>query len=154
MLDAFDRNAQIPVHLTTREFYESLSRRLADDGAVLTNLHQGSRFFASQVATIRAVFPDVVLVPVATRTNVIVAATKTPAGTIQSRLAPPSPDIQARYRDHGVDFGEIIRNVTYERDYLAYLGDDAVVLTDDFAPVESLARKPLPDLGPPRPARP
>ncbi len=151
LLDAFDRNAQIPVHLTTREFYESLSGRLADDGAVLTNLHQGTRFFASQVQTIRAVFPDVVLVPVASRTNVIVAAAKAPAGSIRKRLTAPAPDLLARYREHGVDFDEIARNMTYERDYLAYLGEDAVVLTDDFAPVESLARRPLPEIGPGRP---
>jgi spermidine synthase len=151
MLDAFDRNAQIPVHLTTREFYEALGRRLADDGVVLTNLHQGTRFFASQVATIRAVFPDVVLVPVESRTNVIVAAAKGPAGSIRKRLTAPAPDLLARYREHGVDFDEIARNMTYEGDYLAYLGEDAVVLTDDFAPVESLARRPLPEIGPGRP---
>lgn len=151
LLDAFDRNAQIPVHLTTREFYESLGRRLAEGGAVLTNLHQGTRFFASQVLTMRSVFPDTVLVPVEGRTNVIAVAAKSPAGSIEKRLAEPAPELAARFKEHGVDLDEIARNVTYERDYLAYLGNDAVVLTDDFAPVEDLARKRLPELTPRRP---
>lgn len=146
LLDAFDRNAQIPVHLTTREFYDTLGRRLAEGGLVLTNLHQGTRFFASQVLTIRAAFPDTVLVPVQGRTNVIAVASKAPAGSFERRLAKPAPELAARFREYGVDLDEIARNVTFERDYLAYLGNDAVVLTDDFAPVENLARKPLPDL--------
>jgi spermidine synthase len=151
LLDAFDRDAQIPVHLTTREFFETLSARLPDDGLMLTNLHQGTGFFTSHVATIRAVFPDVVLLPVERASNVIVLAAKTPGGSIASRLRTPAPEERARYAAYGVDLDEIARNVVHERDYLAYLGDGAIVLTDDYAPVESLDREAVPDIAPRRP---
>jgi spermidine synthase len=151
LLDAFDRDAQIPVHLTTREFFRLLADRLPEDGLMLTNLHQGTNFFTSHVATIRDVFPEVVLLPVEGVANVIVMAAKSAKGSIAARLRPYGPEERARYLALGVDLDEIVGNVVREQDYLAYLGERAMVLTDDFAPVESLDREVVPDIQPRRP---
>jgi spermidine synthase len=151
LLDAFDRNAQIPVHLTTREFFRIIADRLPDDGLMLTNLHQGTTFFTSHVATIRDVFPEVVLLPVNGVANVIVVAAKTPKGSIDRRLRSYGPEERERYRSYGVYLDEIVKNIVQERDYLDYLGDRAMVLTDDYAPVESLDRETVPDIQPRRP---
>ena len=147
ILDAFDREAQIPVHLTTREFFATAALRLAEDGVMLTNLHQGTRFFASEVLTIRAVFPEVVLLPVRTRGNVILMAAKTPA-PIASRLQQLTAEEQARYRSYGVDMAAIAADMVPEADYLPILQEHGMVLTDDFAPVESLDQRPIPPINP------
>ena len=147
LLDAFDREAQIPVHLTTQEFFTTLKPHLAPDGLMLSNLHQGTRFFASQVLTIRAVFPEVVLVPVKTRGNVIVMAAMS-GPPIPSRLQRLGSEEEARYRRYGVDLGEIAQRIVPEQDYLPSLRAHGMVLTDDFAPVESLDRQPVPLIEP------
>jgi spermidine synthase len=147
ILDAFDREAQIPVHLTTREFFATAALRLAEDGVMLTNLHQGTRFFASEVLTIRAVFPEVVLLPVRTRGNVILMAAKTPA-PIASRLQQLTAEEQVRYRSYGVDMVAIAADMVPEADYLPVLQEQGMVLTDDFAPVESLDQRPIPPINP------
>jgi spermidine synthase len=147
ILDAFDREAQIPVHLTTQEFFATAALRLAEDGVMLTNLHQGTRFFASEVLTIRAVFPEVVLLPVRTRGNVILMAAKTPA-PIASRLQRLTAEEQARYRSYGVDMAAIAADMVPEADYLPVLQEHGMVLTDDFAPVESLDQRPIPPINP------
>jgi spermidine synthase len=151
LLDAYDRDAQIPVHLTTREFYNTLQSRLADDGVMLVNLHQGTRFFASHVLTIRAIFPEVALLPIKALSNVIAAAAKSPAALIQSGLETPGPADHARYQPYGVDLAEIARRVVHERDYLPRLSERGMVLTDDFAPVESLDRGAMPYIEPRQP---
>jgi spermidine synthase len=147
ILDAFDREAQIPVHLTTREFFATAALRLAEDGVMLTNLHQGTRFFASEVLTIRAVFPEVVLLPDRTRGNVILMAAKTPA-PIASRLQQLTAEEQVRYRSYGVDMVAIAADMVPEADYLPVLQEQGMVLTDDFAPVESLDQRPIPPINP------
>lgn len=150
LLDAFDRAAQIPVHLTTREFFALLRDRLAEGGVMLTNLHQGSRFFASEVLTIGAVFPDMVLLPVAGGTNVILAAALSPAGSIARGLAAAGSGAVALYKRYGVDLPEIARRAVPREDYEPRLAELGVLLTDDFAPVESLDRDPIPLIGPAR----
>lgn len=151
VLDAFDKDAQIPVHLTTREFYKILMGRLAPDGVLLVNLHQGTRFFASHVLTIRTVFPDVVLLPVEGRGNLVLAATRPPARPIREGLATldPAGELAARYREHGVDLAEIAASAVLEPDYIGPVQQAGVVLTDDFAPVETLDRERVPAILPP-----
>ena len=148
LLDTFDRQVQIPVHLTTREFFQILRGRLAEDGVMLANVIQGSRFFASYVMTVRAVFPDVVLLPDRNTDNVIVAAAKSPATRIPARLAAVGDSGEVRFQGSGVDLAEIARSGVDERGYLPRLGSVSTVLTDDYAPVESLDRDALPFVEP------
>ena len=53
--------AQTPAHLTTTEFYREAARLLSPDGVLLVNVADGAglAFARRQVATVRAVLPDV-----------------------------------------------------------------------------------------------
>lgn len=61
--DAFT-GARVPAHLTTVEFLTDVTRALAPGGRYAANLADGSglSFTRSQVATVRAVFPEVCLI--------------------------------------------------------------------------------------------
>ncbi|MFJ4037317.1 spermidine synthase [Microbacterium sp. NPDC090007] len=55
--------AQTPAHLTTVEFYREAARLLAPDGVLLINVSDGPglAFARRQVATVRAVLPEVIV---------------------------------------------------------------------------------------------
>ena len=55
--------AQTPAHLTSVEFYREAARLLAPDGVLLVNVADGAglAFARRQVATIRAVLPEVIV---------------------------------------------------------------------------------------------
>ncbi|MGE3581787.1 MAG: spermidine synthase [Hyphomonadaceae bacterium] len=59
-LDAF-LGGYIPEHLLTLEFFRLARSRLAPGGALVANLHHGTRLFESTVATMRRAFPSVTL---------------------------------------------------------------------------------------------
>jgi len=145
MLDAYFAES-IPFHLTTKEFLEEVRARLAPDGVVAANLigalgGERSRLFRSMLRTYEDVFPSVYVFPVgpfrgATDPfvrNIIVIATLS-----EERLS--RRDLELRAIEAGQRGGLEI-DVT---PYLANLIEseiptaDVPVLTDDYAPVDSL----------------
>jgi spermidine synthase len=144
-LDAYNSDT-IPFHLATREFYRDLKRRLAPDGAVVSNIigalaGRRSRLLRAMVKTIQAEFPQVYLLPVGLQgwsgrdeiRNVIVVGSLAPdrlaPAALRSRVAalvgagrlPPfATDLIGQYTDERV------------------AGEDVPLLTDDYAPVEAL----------------
>ena len=122
--DAFSGDA-VPWHLTTREVVIEFDRLLRDDGLYVMNIIDGgeSNFVRSQLATYGEVFDQLALVepvdgvPDRAVNQVIVAA--------QSPIA-----------DFVIDDGDG-RRLT-EQQLVARIGDDALVLTDDFAPTDQL----------------
>ena len=143
-LDAYYADA-VPFHLTTREFLELVRSRLTPGGVVATNVigamaGEGSGFFRSIYRTYRAVFPTVVVHPVAlpgeenltdTR-NIIVIATDQPApqrGFLLERWrgirreAPSAPNLTGPIRTR------------YDGPIQTR---DVPVLTDDYAPTDAL----------------
>ncbi|MEM9406668.1 MAG: fused MFS/spermidine synthase [Acidobacteriota bacterium] len=74
-LDAYGAHA-VPPALSTLEFLEAVRAALAADGAVIANLWSDAsdNLYPSMLATYRAVFPEVFVLPVARRTNRIVLA--------------------------------------------------------------------------------
>jgi spermidine synthase len=133
VIDAYVRNSQVPPHLTTVEFFELAKNRLADHGVLVMNLHQGSKVFASIVATLVKAFPDVALLYVPKGNNVVVLATTT-TGTLAKTLREASADGLADIRRFGVDWATFRTPV----DPATVVGE-AMVLTDDFAPTEFLS---------------
>lgn len=135
ILDAF-RGGFVPPHLKTEEFYRECTARLSDRGVFITNLHATSELYFSDIKTLQAVFPQVVLLATNARGNVIAFAvkyrepvitdpTKWPATTELNQ--PPFAgrlDLEAIRGEHmPIPTREVSR---------------ARVLTDDFAPVEFL----------------
>jgi spermidine synthase len=128
--DAFG-GLSVPWQLTTREALELVDRALTDEGVYAVNLidHPPMRFVRAELATLRAVFPHVVLLaraPVLAGEdggNVVAVASRSPLDAQRLREGLPDLDLAWQVAD-----GE-------ELD--AFVGD-AEVLTDDHAPVDQL----------------
>jgi spermidine synthase len=135
ILDAF-RGGFVPPHLKTEEFYRECAGRLNDRGVFISNLHSGTELFHSDIKTIKAVFPQVVLFETEGRGNVIACAVKyrTPDMTQPQNWAAVEKAVAGVFAGR-LDFTALkaermgIPTMQVERDRL---------LTDDFSPVEFL----------------
>ena len=135
VLDAF-RGGFVPPHLKTEEFYRECAARLDDHGVFVSNLHSGTELYYSDLKTIQAVFPQVVLFQTAGRGNVIICAVKyrEPAVTDPSGWPPPASLSAPVFAGH-LDLEAIRREkIAVPQTEVA----KARVLTDDFSPVEFL----------------
>lgn len=132
LVDAY-REGTVPPHLKTREFYTLLKNRLAPGGVVALNLHRGNRLFASDQATLRAVFSEVHLFTVPGTGNAIALA-----------FPGSAPDFAAINPEHPIPQGSHAKTL---HDHLtqaarnhagAVTESGASVLTDDYSPAEFL----------------
>jgi spermidine synthase len=135
ILDAF-RGDFVPPHLKTEEFYRECAARLSERGVFVTNLHATTELYYSDLKTIQAVFPQVVLFGVDGRGNVIACAVKyrTPIITDVAKWPAPAslqqPAFAGRLELEKIRAELIpipVKEVAKGR-----------VLSDDFAPVEFL----------------
>lgn len=134
ILDAF-RGGYVPPHLKTEEFYRECAARLGERGVFVSNLHSGTGLYLADLATISAVFPQVVLFQTKARGNVIACAVnyREPDITDQTRW-PSADELSAPFGKH-LDLAAVRREqVPLPRTAMAR----AKVMTDDFAPVEYL----------------
>ena len=129
--DAFN-DLSVPWHLTTREFAQDVKARLSPDGAYLVNVvdvFNSGRFLGAFLCTLESVFGHVRLITTAPRddrkqdTFVLVASDR-------------PLDLAGLVDDGGIPLGV----VEFSEADLAGLRARAedLVLTDDFAPVETL----------------
>lgn len=135
ILDAF-RGGFVPPHLKTEEFYRECARRISERGVFVSNLHATSELFYSDLKTIQAVFPQVVLFATRDRGNVIAVAVKYRTPVITEPASWPSVEKVTRPAMAGR------LDLTAIRAELARLPvgriRNAQLLTDDFSPVEFL----------------
>lgn len=134
ILDAF-RGGFVPPHLKTEEFYRECAARLGDKGVFVTNLHATSQLYYSDLKTLQAVFPQVVLFETAGRGNVIACAVKykEPVMTDPKNWPATAELLRPLFVDR-LDLD------TIRREHIAIPGlpRSARVMTDDFSPVEFL----------------
>lgn len=135
ILDAY-RGGYVPPHLKTAEFYRECAARLSAHGVLVSNLHANTQLYYSDLRTICAVFPQVVLFRTATTANVIACAVNYSEPAITDPAGWPSPATLARPPFSGrLDLNEV------RREWIPLpltLMNRARVLIDDFAPVEFL----------------
>jgi spermidine synthase len=127
MIDAY-RGPFVPFHLLTEEFYRVVKSKLKPGGVVVQNVEPTTMMFDSAIATIQKVFPNVELFDAGG--NIVAVAYDGPRKT-QAELTARADALQ---KEHKLLYplGEFLperRGVTRSR---------GKVLTDDFAPVESL----------------
>ncbi|MBI4734451.1 MAG: fused MFS/spermidine synthase [candidate division NC10 bacterium] len=144
-LDAYNSDT-IPFHLTTREFYRELEARLAPGGIVVSNIIGSLRgpqsaFFRTMYRTLAESFPAVHVIPTydvsggfpLSEINIILIAT-------QGRTRLTRAELMARV-------GRVGGRLVPASDLVGYAShllevpittSDVPILTDDFAPVESL----------------
>jgi len=135
ILDAF-RGGFVPPHLKTVEFYRECAARLNERGVFVTNLHATTELFYSDVKTIQAVFPQVVLFNTDGRGNVIACAVKYATPVVTEPATWPTPEMLMAPAFLGrLDLATVRAErmpIPVER------MRNAKVLSDDFAPVEFL----------------
>ena len=135
LVDAY-QGGYVPFHLLTKEFYELLKQRLNPAGAVVFNVHDGTKLYVSTIKTLAAVFPTVHLYPSGEgEVAVVVMAAPAPDdATLASRAA-------ALQQRHGFRFP--LPQLLSRRVPQPSLAQ-AALLTDDFAPVnlyDTIGRK-------------
>ncbi len=148
LLDAYTQSrygASIPPHLITQEFFEIAKQHLTPDGVLAYNVitvlkgYNTSDIIASVYHTLKQVFPQVYIFEAQSSLNDVIVATmsKDPAdfATLKKRA-------QALVDSKQMTFPAFLDRLTnfQTKPPANYL--DAPVLTDDFAPVESLSRAP------------
>jgi spermidine synthase len=135
ILDAF-RGGFVPPHLKTEEFYRECAARLSEHGVFVSNLHAGNELYYSDLKTIRAVFPQVVLFATVNSGNVIACAVNYREPIITDSASWPAvAQLQQPVMAGRLDLAAIRREQTdWPGEYVAR----ARLLTDDFAPVEFL----------------
>lgn len=135
ILDAF-RGGFVPPHLKTEEFYRECAERLTDNGIFISNLHATSELYYSDIKTIQAVFPQVVLFETKGRGNVIAVAVKyrSPVITDPSKWPTPESLTEAVFANR-LDLAQVKAELTPIPESRMR---NARVMTDDFAPVEFL----------------
>jgi spermidine synthase len=128
--DAFG-GLSVPWQLTTREAMQLVDAALADEGVYAVNLidHPPLGFIRAELATLRAVFPHVVLLA---RAPVIAGEDGGNVVAVASRSPVPTEEIAAALSER-----ELVWQVAGGDELDAFIGD-ADVLTDDHAPVDQL----------------
>jgi len=128
LLDAY-RGGFVPFHLLTKEFYTLAKQRLTPGGALASNVHDGTKLYASTVKTLGEVFPTLDLYPTG-QGEVIALATARPAADKEA-LAARAAALQERY-----NFRFPLPQLLQRRmDNPQAEAAQGVLLTDDFAPV-------------------
>ena len=144
-LDAYFAES-IPFHLTTVEFYRELAGKVSTRGVVVSNIigalrGERSSMLRSMVKTLKIVFPQVYVFPVSfdisvggeIEQNVIVVASRDPVRSSKPELIARSHELSRR--------GGIFYYLSSTSENLLETSlpmDDVPVLTDDYAPVDSL----------------
>ena len=134
-LDAF-QGRTIPFHLKTREFLREVVGILKPGGVVVSNLHRGPRLYDSERATYAAAFGTNYAFAGTASGNLILVSDAAPGPPLpRSALLQRAARLQAAHR-FSFDLPAQARKLQERPDWKA----DAQVLTDDFAPVETLNR--------------
>jgi spermidine synthase len=126
--DTFTSHYSIPFHLSTIEAVQRIYQALADDGVALINIlatidGKTGRFLRAEYATFKAVFPRVVLFPVADPhdaqrwQNIVLVALKS--------------ESEPSFRNNNPVINQLLTH-----HWSGSIPDDLPPLTDDYAPVD------------------
>lgn len=155
ILDAFTIGGVIPFHLTTREFFEDCARRLSDDGVLIMNVNsalEGEKggIFLRVMRTLDAVFPQLYVFSkelhdaedtykddrTVSRNEMVVAMKrKGEALSLEDWRRRVFDDYHEGSYLEKKDLYRMVRDLDLE--WRAKIGD-VPILTDDFAPIETL----------------
>jgi len=140
VLDAYSK-AYVPFHLMTLEFFEALDEHLSPEGVIVSNLISSlvgdtSDLLRAEYRTVDEVLPQVYLFRtksefLSTVQNIVLVATKTPVRLSKSELVERAETFPVR----GTTLAEYVDNLFESEGVYA---DEALVLTDDYAPATAL----------------
>jgi spermidine synthase len=152
VMDVFGSVGQIPFHLLTREFFLEVNGILEEEGVVALNLispleGKGAELFRSVYKTMSSVFPQTYVFPAVFSDapqdkiepqNIIIVATRQ-----QKRLGSEELFnlIDGQVRSGRIRVSHLAESVWFSHRVSDEEMKDALLLTDDFAPVELLYGK-------------
>ena len=134
ILDAF-RGGFVPPHLKTVEFYKLAQSHLTSDGLFVANVHTDSSLFASDIRTIREVFPQLGMFDVRPTANAVLVAGNFKHPSFENMLQ------QAVHLSFNETFHRNVDLVALSKSFHPIVPEpykNAPLLTDDFAPTEFL----------------
>src|SRR2546430_6954842 len=134
ILDAF-RGGFVPPHLKTVEFYQLAQSHLAANRLIVANVHTNSSLFASDIRTMRQVFPQLGMFDVAQTDNAVLVAANFKSPTFQEMAN------EAAHLSFNETFRRNVDLTTVGKSFHSTVTEPnktAPVLTDDFAPTEFL----------------
>jgi spermidine synthase len=142
-MDAYSQNrygAFIPQHLVTKEFFALASSHLTTNGVLAYNVMGTldgwqSELLGAMYRTMKTVFPQVYLFPCRTSLNVVLIGTKSAERTDVNVLSQRADFL---IRQHRVTLATFRTRLQTFRPGPPPTSARAPLLTDDFAPVESL----------------
>ncbi|MBW2046714.1 MAG: fused MFS/spermidine synthase [Deltaproteobacteria bacterium] len=151
IIDAFNARGDVPFHLLTKEFFGELETKMSPGGTLAINLicsvtGRRSGLFLAIYKTLAAafnnvyVFPNVLYDPLkdyTQRRNVIIVATKTGIRLSPQKLYQKMDKLVKSGRVKISNFAEYAR---YSLEINPSELKDAILLTDEYAPVEYLAQ--------------
>ena len=134
LIDAY-RGPFVPFHLLTKEFYQIVKDHLADGGVVAQNVEPSTMLFDSAVKTINAIFPQIDFYKASG--NIVTVAYD------GAERKPEDLAGVARDRDKAYGLRYSLLDMLSQRRHIQIAGGNVIdpnakVLTDDFAPVETL----------------
>lgn len=146
IMDAYTSNkygSYIPFHLATREFFEIVDSRLADNGVFAFNIigqiyGERQEVVAALYRTLRERFPNLYIFPAITSQNVVIIASKSSVrhtkaewtAAASSLMYSGSVGLYPQYTARASNFVNIV-----PPDW-----EEAQLLTDDFAPIDGLLK--------------
>lgn len=145
VLDAYTANrygSGIPYALVTREFFQLVRERLTDSGIfacnVIGSVEAGrSRIVAAIAKTVQTAFPSISLFPVEDSGTVVMIAPVAAGKPTLTELLRRAAQLEGSGATAAPEYRKRVGNLlTTSLDGIA----DALVLTDDFAPVDGLLK--------------
>lgn len=134
ILDAF-HGGYIPFQLKTREFYQEIKKVLSPRGILISNLHNGTLLYESDVKTLQSCFSQVMLFDVPEKGNVIAIAA--------NYDSPKMLDQLSSYQAGGANavLRKYLDLAAMQKSILLRPGEKlerGSLLTDDYCPAEYL----------------
>ncbi len=133
-VDAY-RPPYIPWHLTTREFFQTASDHLTDDGVLVVNVGRtpdDRRLVEAIYTTLRSVFPSAYVVDLPLTFNTIIYATQ--QDTHADNLVANLGLLESRSEAHPL----LLRTMRTALENLQPEPKPSIVFTDDKAPIEGM----------------
>jgi len=138
VLDAYSRS-YVPFHLMTLEFFKLVESHLTDNGTVISNLISGiatdnDQLLTAEVNTMYAVFPNVYMFPVE-------GTTYTGPQNVEILATNSSQHLTEADFEHLAASSKLVKipeMSDYVSNYFVVPQNDLPILTDDYAPVETL----------------
>lgn len=136
-VDLYQGGSYIPFYLITREFFETVRAHMTPTGLLMMNLFDTDRshdLLKSSVATLRRVFPSVMILSVSRGNFMLLAFSReTSPDSVRAKLATfqGDPTIQ------------LLAKRTASQIVDLEVAPETLVFTDDYAPVEDITRRML-----------